>query len=144
MRANLTEHIQVHLETEAMSNIDFLKDKFFYKDKALNKLEHELFEVLTTVSDYLSDSKKYFQLAKFLIRRFTIWKPTPSFPIYLYDIPVEIKRRLMQFADREINDLMNDVIVKIFHYSLHDEEYFNYNYFVKEVQEPGLLKWRLM
>lgn len=122
-----------------------LRNKDFYtKDKDLKKFSKILFNVLINIPDDSADNKKYQQLAKFLIRRFTIWKPTPSFPIYLYNIPVEIKRGLMQFADREINNLLNDVIDKIFQHSLHDEEYFNYNYFVKEVQEPGLLKWRLI
>ncbi len=66
----------------------------------------------------LLKNKKYQELAKFLVRRFTIWKPTPFFPIYLCDIPFEIKGHLIQLADSELNDLMNDIIEKIFQRSL--------------------------
>lgn len=123
----------------------FHTDKDFDKSfEKLKNLERKLYQILINVLDYSYDNKKYQQLAKFLIRRFTIWKPTPSFPIYLCDIPIEIKKELMKLADPELDDIMNDVIDKIFQYSLQDEEIFNYNYFVKEVQEPGFLKWRLI
>ena len=108
----------------------------------LERLKKILFDILINIVDD-SSNKKYEQLVKFLIRRITIWKPTPYFPIYLSDIPAEIKKELMYLTDSELDVLMNNLIETIFRYSLRNEDYFNLQYFDEEILNHGLLKWRL-
>ena len=118
-------------------------DKYFCKESELKKLRKRLYKVLINVSD-LSNNKKYEVLSKFLIRRITIWKPTPYFSINLEDIPDDIKKELEKLNDIELDVLMNNLIEKIFKYSLRNESYFfNFQYFVCEIKTQGLLKWEL-
>ena len=61
-----------------------------YKNfETLRRVEKKLFKILINVLNDSTNNRKYEQLAKFLIRRISIWKPTPYFPIYLSDIPRE-------------------------------------------------------
>ena len=108
----------------------------------LERLKRILFDILINIVDD-SSNKKYEQLVKFLIRRITIWRPTPYFPIYLADVPAEIKKELMYLKDSELDVLMNILIKNIFRYFLRNEDYFNIQYFDEEILNLGLLKWRL-
>ena len=119
------------------------KHKDFYKESTLlKKLRKKLFKILINVSD-LSNNKKYEVLAKFLVRRITIWKPTLYYSINLEDIPADIKKELGKLTDIELDILINTLIENIFRYSLRNENYFNFQYFNEEIQMHGLLKWEL-
>lgn len=118
--------------------------KYFCKESNnLQKLRQKLYKILTNICDS-SNNKKYEILAKFLVRRITIWKPTPYFTINLEDIPADIKKELGKLNDIELDILMNNLIEKIFRYSLRNENYFNFQYFEKEIRNHGLLKWELI
>ena len=119
------------------------KNRFICKNfETLERLEKILFDILINVVDD-SSNKKYEQLAKFYVRRITIWRPTPYFPIYLSDIPVEIKKELMYLIESELDILMNNLIETLFRYSLRNEAYFNLQYIDEEILNHGLLRWRL-
>jgi hypothetical protein len=126
-------------------NYNSLRHKYFYKEsKELKQLRKRLYKILINICDS-SNNKKYEVLAKFLIRRITIWKPTPYFTINLEDIPDDIKKDLGKLNDIELDILMNNIMEKIFKYSLRTESYFfNFQYFQNEIQNSGLLKWKLI
>jgi hypothetical protein len=110
----------------------------------LQKLEKALFYTLINISDDSDVNKKYVNLAKFLVQRIDNQQPTPFFYISLEDIPIDIKRELMQIAEPELNVLMDNLIDRIFEYSFKDETYFDCKYFVNKVRKKGLLKGRLV
>jgi hypothetical protein len=118
--------------------------KYFYKEsKELKKLRKRLYKILINICDS-SNNKKYEVLSKFLVRRITIWRPTPYFTINLEDIPDDIKKKLEKLNDIELDVLMNNLIEKIFKYSLRNESYFfNFQYFIREIKTQRLLKWEL-
>lgn len=121
-----------------------VKNRFFCKNfGTLERLEKILFDILINVIYDSHNNKKYEQLAKYYVRRITIWRPTPYFPIHLADVPAEIKKELMYLTDSELDVLMNNLIETIFRYSLRNEAYFNLQYFDEEILNYGLLKWRL-
>jgi hypothetical protein len=125
-------------------NYNSLRHKYLDKEsKHLKQLRKRLYKVLINVCDS-SNNKKYEVLGKFLVRRITIWKPTPYFTIKLEDIPDNIKRELEKLEESELDVLMNNLIQKIFKYSLRNENYFNFQYFQNEIQKSGLLKWELI
>ncbi|MGE5633741.1 MAG: hypothetical protein ACM3VV_00780 [Deltaproteobacteria bacterium] len=109
----------------------------------LKRLKNTLFKILINICDS-TNNKKYEVLTKFLVRRITIWKPKPYFTINLEDVPTDIKKELGKLNDIELDILMNNLIEKIFRYSLRNEEYFNFQYFENEIQTQGLLKWELI
>ena len=90
------------------------RNKFFYTNfKALKKLEQSLFIILINVLDDSSNKKRYVELGKYLVQKITIWKPKPYFVICLEDIPIEIKRELIQLTEPELYLLMNNLVDKI-------------------------------
>ena len=120
------------------------KHKYFYDESNhLKKLRKRLYKILVNICNS-SNNKKYEVLAKFLVRRITIWKPTPYFTINLEDIPDDIKKELGKLNDIELDILMNNLIEKIFKYSLRNEDWFNFQYFEYEIQTQKLLKWELI
>lgn len=126
-------------------NYNSLKHKYFDKEsKHLKRLRKKLYNILINICDS-SNNKKYEVLAKYLVRRITIWKPTPYFTINLEDIPDDIKKELEKLDDMELDILMNNLIEKIFKYSLRNESYFfNFQHFHNEIQNSGFLKWELI
>jgi hypothetical protein len=110
----------------------------------LKKLENKIFRVLINTLDDSVNNRKYVQLAKFLVQRISTWKPTPAFPIYLQDTPIEVKRELNQLAEPELYYVMDNLVERIFKHSLRNENFFHYPYFIKEIQPSGLLRWRLI
>jgi hypothetical protein len=119
--------------------------KFFYEDvKALKKLERDLFKALINIPDDSPNNKKYKKLVIYLVKKITTCKPTPSFPIYVCDITDEINEKLDQLPEPVLYDFMNNLIDKIFKYSLRKETIFNYQYFVEKIQDKGYLKWRFI
>jgi hypothetical protein len=126
-------------------NYNSLKHKYFYKESNyLKRLSRRLYKVLINICDS-SNNKKYEVLAKYIVRRITIWKPTPYFTINLEDIPDDIKKELEKLSNMDLDILMNNLIEKVFKYSLRNESYFfNFQYFQNEIQNSGLLKWELL
>lgn len=119
-------------------NYNSLRHKYFDKESNhLKRLRKRLYNIIINICDS-SNNKKYEELAKYLIRRITIWKPTPYFTLNLEDIPAEIKKELEKLNDIELDILMNNLIEKIFKYSLRNESYFfNFQYFVREIKTQG-------
>lgn len=108
--------------------------KYFCKESNnLKKLRQKLYKILTNICDS-SNNKKYEILAKFLVRRITIWKPTPYFTINLEDIPADIKKELGKLNDIELDILMNNLIEKIFRYSLRNKNYLIFNILRKKFE----------
>jgi hypothetical protein len=146
LRADRTPQIFSFGVAKKMSyNYNSLKHKHFDNEsKHLKRLRKKLFNILINICDS-SDNKKYEVLAKYLVRRITICKPTPYFTINLEDIPDDTKKELEKLSDTELYILMNNLIAKIFKYSLRNESYFfNFQYFEQEIQTQGLLKWELI
>jgi hypothetical protein len=120
------------------------KHKYFYKESNnLKRLRKRLYKNLINIYD-ASNNKKYEVLSKLLVRRITIWKPTPYFSINLSDISNDIKIDVEKLNDIELDFLMNTLIERIFRYSLRHEHYFSFQYFQHEIQTEGLLKWEFI
>jgi hypothetical protein len=146
MRADLTQQIFSFGVAKKMNyNYNSLRHKYFDKEsKHLKRLRKRLYNILINICDS-SNNKKYEVLAKYLVRRITIWKPTPYFTINLGDIPDDTSKELEKLSDMELDIFMNNLIERIFKYSLRNESYFfNFQHFQNEIQNSGLLKWELV
>src|SRR5687767_4332514 len=105
-------------------NYDSLRHKYFDKESNhLKRLRKRLYKILINICSS-SNNKKYEELAKYLVRRITIWKPTPYFTINLEDIPDVMKKELEKLTNMELDILLNNLMEMIFKYSLRNESYF--------------------
>jgi hypothetical protein len=81
---------------------------------------------------------KYRDQARKLLYRIPVWKPTPSFIIYLSDLDIKVKEQLKDlkasYTKEDYQDIISSAIGRMY-------ESINYVYFHLSV--AGLVKWRI-
>lgn len=114
--------------------------KFFYEDiKALKKLEDELFKALINIlNNLLNEKNKHNKLLGVIL------KPKPSFSKYIKDISNEIDAKLDQLPEPILYDFTNHIIDRSYEYITQNEKLYDYQYFVEEIQDEWLLKWKFL
>jgi hypothetical protein len=120
------------------NNIYFERLKFFYEDaKALKKLEDDLFKGLIKIINDLPNVNIHENLPRIVL------KPIPSFSDYIYDIPDKLNAKLDQLPEPILYNLTHNLIDRLHEYLIQNEKIL-YQYFVDEVRDDWLLKWRFI
>jgi hypothetical protein len=141
VRAHLTSQSYPRSGVVTMSNNNYPdRIKFFYEDaKALKKLEDNLFEASINILDNLSNNNnKHEELGR------TTFIHTSTFPIYGYNIPDEINAKLNQLPEPVLHDLTNNLIDRLHKYLIQNEKLQTYQYFIGQIRDEWLLKWRFI
>lgn len=110
--------------------------EFFFEDpKALKKLEDDLFNILVTIIDILSDNNNRHE--KLLGDTL---KPRPSFSSYVRYIPYEIDAKLDHLPEPVLYEFTVFLIGRLHEYVTQNENLHHYQYFVEEIRDEWLLK----
>ena len=111
---------------------------FISEYKVKKRLEDDLFEVLINIINNLHNDNTRFELVR------TGLNITPSFSNYLCDIPDEINTKLNQLPEPVLHDFANNLIDRLHKYLIQNEKLRDYQYFVEEIRDDWLLKWRFI
>jgi hypothetical protein len=112
--------------------------KYSYDDiEALEKLEDDVFKVSINIIDIsYDDNNKHKKLLGSTL------KQRPSFSMYLRYIPYEMNVKLNQLPEPVLYDFTERLIDRLHEYITLHENLHDYQYFVEEIRDEWLLKWR--
>ena len=112
----------------------------------ISYLIEQIFIVLISVLQDDGITRKYETRARWLIRRFILWKPPPVFIIYRRDFPKDIWIKIVSLYEKSpktLDYVITRALEMIFDCIEETEEpIFNRNYYLLSIKRSKLLTWR--